>query len=553
MAGTIDVATSNLSSYYQSLDISQQFQYDRKLTPSKEERLPDPFTLKNWKRDINLLPNVAWLDIYKYLVDTTSEFTQDTVKAYKSLKAYSYFLCGHVQDIYYHDIEVECQFCFVKSKILSSTLQGKKAEFYHAWICTNKKSGSILTANCTCKSGLGSACDHVAAVLFKLLAYFQLELHTTTSSSKLSTWNQSKTHTSPRPLKKICFKRPKRSDLLPYSTHTDGVKDTKMNISYADPTAGAAGISEIQLTALKVAAPNAAIFTSFTTNRVHFGIPNGSQGKRIIQHDWSSIPRPITSLYDPEKAKLNSRDLRTISYHAFEEYKKLYTQNSYDKLCAVTVFPKRSPLWKVHCAGRIIASMFHRIAHSINNPNRALIKCIMQYKLEYDDAAVIYSKQMTDSALNCYLVTMRKNHGNFTLKATGLHINSKFPQFAASPDGIIHCECHGKGALEVICPYKYKEGLTNWYKDKDCPISESKLLKENHPYFYQVQGLLLVCELDYCDFFIWTQGNNAGDKIIIRVWRNDGFIEKLLPSLNQVFKNAILPEIVSRKQDRKSS
>lgn len=366
-------------------------------------------------------------------------------------------------------------------------------------------------------------------------------------------WNRSRVYTSPQPLKNICFKKPKSGDVLPYSTNIDTCPGKNFNISNADPTAGRLGISESQLTTLRVCAPDAAIFTSLPARRVGFHVPNGLHKSQLTQHDWSCIPRPITCLYNPDATHLSAQDLSKVSYSAFEDYQKLYTQDSYDKLRAVTTFPIRSPLWKVHCAGRITAPMFYRTFHSINHPSRALIKCIMMYKPDIDGLATVYSKQVMDKAIQCYRSTMQKSHTNFTLIATGLHINAKFPQFAATPDGLIQCHCHGKGALELICPYKYKDGLLSWQKDKDCPITESRLLRENHPYFYQVQGLLLVCDLDYCDFFIWTQGTKAGDKIIIRVWRNDNFIEKLLPDLNQVFNNSILPEIVSRRYDRKSS
>ena len=32
--------------------------------------------------------------------------------------------------------------------------------------------------------------------------------------------------------------------------------------------------------------------------------------------------------------------------------------------------------------------------------------------------------------------------------STGLHINVTYPHLGASPDGIIVCDCHGKGLLD---------------------------------------------------------------------------------------------------------
>ena len=43
--------------------------------------------------------------------------------------------------------------------------------------------------------------------------------------------------------------------------------------------------------------------------------------------------------------------------------------------------------------------------------------------------------------------------------STGLHINAKYPHLGASPDGIIVCDCHGKGLLKIKHSHKYRNGL----------------------------------------------------------------------------------------------
>ena len=54
--------------------------------------------------------------------------------------------------------------------------------------------------------------------------------------------------------------------------------------------------------------------------------------------------------------------------------------------------------------------------------------------------------------------------------------------FGASPDGIIVCDCHGKGLLEIKCPHKYRNGLRSWQDDKDFPFNESGQIKKDHIY-----------------------------------------------------------------------
>ena len=69
-------------------------------------------------------------------------------------------------------------------------------------------------------------------------------------------------------------------------------------------------------------------------------------------------------------------------------------------------------------------------------------------------------------------------------------------------------------------------------------------MKKNHQYFFQVQHQMLVTNTKYCDFFVWTQGN---DTFLLRVSRDNLFCKQLLDKLLSIFNRAVLPELVSRK------
>ena len=71
----------------------------------------------------------------------------------------------------------------------------------------------------------------------------------------------------------------------------------------------------------------------------------------------------------------------------------------------------------------------------------------------------------------------------------------------ASPGGIIVCDCHGKGILEVKCPHKYRNGPEGWQDDKNFPLDESGQIKKDHIYYAQVQGQLLILDMNFCKFF----------------------------------------------------
>ena len=62
---------------------------------------------------------------------------------------------------------------------------------------------------------LGSACSHVAAVLFKVEACTILKLNKAACTSLLCEWKKSRKRAYPAPLKVLCFKRAKRTDTCP--------------------------------------------------------------------------------------------------------------------------------------------------------------------------------------------------------------------------------------------------------------------------------------------------------------------------------------------------
>ena len=108
-----------MSEYLKSLEPNDAQYYIKKLTLMTGECLPDPYTLavEEWEENINKFPDITWRDVTEYLIETPSLYTKESMKAYKSLEAFDYFVCGHVQQCFYHDIYSACKFCFIKSKV----------------------------------------------------------------------------------------------------------------------------------------------------------------------------------------------------------------------------------------------------------------------------------------------------------------------------------------------------------------------------------------------------------------------------------------------------
>ena len=92
--------------------------YQEKLTLTSGEQLTDPHLLKDkWTDDIASLPEKPWRHVTEYLLDTPSTYNKESIKAYKSLVVCDYFVCGHEQNCYYHEISSESTFYFIKSQV----------------------------------------------------------------------------------------------------------------------------------------------------------------------------------------------------------------------------------------------------------------------------------------------------------------------------------------------------------------------------------------------------------------------------------------------------
>lgn len=84
----------------------------------------------------------------------------------------------------------------------------------------------------------------------------------------------------------------------------------------------------------------------------------------------------------------------------------------------------------------------------------------------------------------------------------GLFINPAYPHLGGTPDGIISCDCCGKGTLEIKCPYdQHPHAVTDSDFYLQCRANNEVKLCQNHSYYFQVQGQLAI---EYCDFFCWT-------------------------------------------------
>ena len=55
---------------------------------------------------------------------------------------------------------------------------------------------------------------------------------------------------------------------------------------------------------------------------------------------------------------------------------------------------------------------------------------------------------------------------------------------------------------------------------------------------------MALCDVDYSDFVVWTRN---GGGVTVRVFRDENFLEDIVPTLNSFYIKCVLPELLTRR------
>lgn len=115
----------------------------------------DPFTLKRWlgeKEGLKHWPSVTYIDIHWFLKRNGSVgLTDEHLTAYKNGKAYSYFSCDWLREVYFTPISKQHQCCFLKAQCTPSTRVNDDP--HELWVKLLKQTGEVISAYCSCMAG----------------------------------------------------------------------------------------------------------------------------------------------------------------------------------------------------------------------------------------------------------------------------------------------------------------------------------------------------------------------------------------------------------------
>jgi hypothetical protein len=219
------------------------------------------------------------------------------------------------------------------------------------------------------------------------------------------------------------------------------------------------------------------------------------------------------------------------------------------KLVEIKTRSQRNSLWFTQRCGRLTSSKFGEILKK-KKVSQSFIENFTEIPKEINVPSVKWGREKEIKGFDAYFDAEKRKHTNFSLKKAGLFISTSDPYLGCSPDGIVECDCCGKGVLEVKCPYKFRnvDPRTIAATDKKFCMNLDGSLKEEHNYYAQVQGQMAITNTEYCDFVIWT----TIDLFIRRIRRDNHFWEVNKPTLEEFYFKHVMPTLKNKEEEHTS-
>ena len=286
-------------------------------------------------------------------------------------------------------------------------------------------------------AGLGSACNHVAALLFKIeKAIHVRETDDASPTSIACQWKSIKTSLEAVPTHLINFSRVKKDDL----TFVPSLSCSYLkNFLSNNPMAEEIPLTKEELKDLYTIKPETVLFT--TTEKTDFlteSQPEYSQTDTASESEFE-LPELLVSLFDPTAINISNENLKTLSNKKYVLYQKAYSIESDKTFLIVTEKQALNPLWMLHRAGLITASKCYDVyqtdTEKVNIPS--LLATIMEYSETKSNKYTRYGNDNESAARKYFAETQHAHHVNLIVNATGFKVHTEHPCIGASLDDIV--------------------------------------------------------------------------------------------------------------------
>ena len=202
------------------------------------------------------------------------------------------------------------------------------------------------------------------------------------------------------------------------------------------------------LSVLKDIQPSAVFFSSHSTLSTSCTGAPPALSTPVVR----KLPLTLPSLQKPKYSAMNDAELRDALKDVFATG-MFVTHEEVNYLEESTRLQSQSLLWFQHRSGRITTSKFFAVKRaSLDPPPTSLVKQLMERStISSHVPALRWGIDNENVARQTYIETVSDNHTNFQCTAAGLHVNPSYPHLGTTPDGVLNCDCCGKGVLEIKC------------------------------------------------------------------------------------------------------
>jgi len=409
------------------------------------------------------------------------------------------------------------------------------------WIITDDK-GVVQCAHCNCMAGLGESCTHVGALLFYIDAAVRIK-NSKTVTQEPAYW------LLPTGIQKVGY-----DTIQDTNFQSSKVMKRKLDQEIASSSRLQTTISSQPTVGSDIPTPTVNEMSTFLNTL------NTARKKAAIltvKRDYAKayVPKCLSDSFPQVLSELREDSCTEMPLDELQEHCKAVfdgikvTKEQAQNVEIKTREQANCKEWFRFRSGRVTASKIKNVCSTkIDKPAQSVIKdiCYPQTR-NFSSKYTKWGCDHESTAYNKYIDNMIL-HSDFECRKSGLVINPVYPFIGATPDGIVSCKCCGNGTIEIKCPFCLKDCMLSEKADKSCleTTNGNLHLKRTHPYYYQVQTQIFVCETDFCDFVVWSKQ----DLHIERIEPDVEFWNEISGKALSFFKDVILCELVGKYYSR---
>ena len=248
---------------------------------------------------------------------------------------------------------------------------------------------------------------------------------------------------------------------------------------------------------------------------------------------------PVTQLFQPANSYAHMTDhyyTGTSGEQSFIREEKIMemTETQRDELERQTKGQHVNSLWRKQHTLRITSSNFKVICNATSKKDLSRLADQLVSPRQFTCRSVQHGLKYEAVAVQQQFETL-----HHSTEPCGMFTCVDAPWLAASPDRIVS----DVAVLEVKCPFSAKDTLIS---PETVPylkaVNNSLQLDCNHAYYFQIQGQLMCSNQQLCYFCIYT----FKDMKVLEVRKDQNFIDRMFPRLQQFFQDHFLPAVLRR-------